>query len=248
MGKIESFMHFQDQIRSLDLKSPPTSLREMYLNYQCRNSFGLSPETKIHRITPKKWYQEDLSGGFLTLPRADKDTWQKPLENPLSNIIDTTSEPNRLIDYGALTSSFYAQCWTSRGNARTTDWEGFSHGQEAVRVSTTIGKLLDRVMQIQDPHYMHRSWISQVDYELTKTIKGIQNKDEVIERMESSGALFALSVAIVEQKHDDENEIRFLYDMSIEPHVEGVQFVDDRNLVRFPFNWEGFVDHIEYQG
>lgn len=83
-------------------------------------------------------------------------TWKDPLENCLANVkaVDTVTGGELLL--GSLVQRYYALCWTERPTATKTDWKNFSHRKPAIRISTTVGKLLDRLMRFEDPIYMHR--------------------------------------------------------------------------------------------
>ncbi|MGM9489547.1 hypothetical protein [Ideonella sp. YS5] len=59
-------------------------------------------------------------------------------------------------------------------------------------------------------------------------------------RLESTGSLLALSAATIQTSYSDEDEVRFLFDNGISPQVSTRL---SRDLIRLPFNWNGFVDN-----
>ena len=243
MNKFEGFNKAQQKIRELDLNSIDLFSSEMLEQYKLRNSFGLNPSKEIHRIFQKDHYDRDRDDNYLTLPITAK-YWNDSLENPLANVKGIDPVKDKEIDYGSLVKKFYALCWTDRANPTSNDWKEFSHGKQAVRISTTVGKLLDRIMSKSDQNYMHRTWLTNVEYKKPYSIQAMKSEKETIERIESSGSLLAASAAVVQKKWSDEDEVRLLFDASIKPDLPGVIYEINNNneLIRIPFNWTDFVD------
>jgi len=242
MDMIENFEREQTKIRGLDLGGHTLDSDAMYRLYQRRNSFGLNPDTRIHRIFQRDFYESDVVNKYLTLPLATATVWADPLENPLADVQDVDSVTGSAIHLGSLVNSFYAVCWTDRALPQPSDWESFSHGKEAVRISTTVGKLMDRMMRIDDSNYMHRSWLVKVEYREPALIKVIKSPNEVYCRMESTGSLLAISTALVRTQFSHEDEVRLLFDASIQPPLPNLNYLNNPNRIRIPFDWTGFVD------
>jgi hypothetical protein len=243
-NNLAGFTAAQDEIGKLDHVGKTSSDICVYLQYQRRNCFGLDLSTKIYRIFQEDYYQEDRDKNQLTLPRADAVIWGSALENPLAAVNEPDPATGGTIDLGSAVRSFFALCWTSRPYATQDDWESFSHGRRAVRIETTIGKLLDRVMLRSDPAYMHRAWVIDVDYQSPSNIRAMQTANGVWQRLESTGHQLALSAATVQTSYKDENEVRFLFDAGIEPKVSTEVSPD---LLTLNFQWNGFVDNITYR-
>ena len=242
MDKIAQFKAEHDEIVKLDHTREAISM-QMYGQYQRRNSFGVDRNKEIHRIFQKEFYDRDIKDQTLTLPLAEAGiTWNDPLENPLANVKTIDIVTRKEILLGSLVQQFYALCWTERPTATKKDWKSFSHRKPAVRISTTIGKLLDRLMHPDDPYYMLRYWVIRVDYKDPTLIQAMQNPDEVYQRMETTGAMLALSAAVIRTQYSDQKEIRLLFDASINPQQQNVTYQEAPKLVRIPFDWNGFVD------
>lgn len=240
MSKLEALEDALNGIRSLGFRGYSPQSEEMYRQFQLRNTFGLAMEMPIHRIFQKDFLEKDISEGFLTLPRASAAIWNDPLENPLSIVREPDVVTGSDIHLGALVSSFHALCWTHRAEPTKSDWANFSHRKEPVRISTTVGKLMDRVMRIDDPGYMHRAWLIGVDYIDISAIQAMQTTAEVYRRMESQGALLALSAAIVRTDYSNEDEVRLLINAGILPPDPLIDVGSE--LIRIPFKWQGFID------
>ena len=246
---IQEIDKYQDQIRSLDFQGVELDSNDMLQVFQRRNSFGLDPRIKIHRIFQTDYFENDLRGGFLTLPQAISSNWNDSLENPLADIHIKEKNTKADIHLGSVVNSMYGSCWTRKEKPDSLDWNSFSHGKPAVRISTTVGKLMDRIMTLSDEAYMHRGWLIHVEYMDHTLIKSMKDPQQIYNRLESQGALLALSAAIVRSSHSDEEEIRLLIDDSIIPQNSSFQRITDgkRKLLRLPFNWDGFVDKQEYK-
>ena len=245
MNKIEILERELENVRRVDLQGNPIHSNAMYRAHQARNSFGLARNVKIHRIFQKEFYESDRANGVLTLPRATASVWGDPLENPLEDVMDVDLITGGNLSLGGLVRSYYALCWTQRPKAKPSDWASFSHGRKAIRISTTVGKLLDRLMDQSDPCYMHRTWLVEVEYEDPNVISAMRNPAEVYSRMDSSGGLLALSAAVVRAQFYDEEETRLLLDNSDGfPWPNGV-VKSNPDLLQIPFDWGGFVDREE---
>lgn len=241
MGKIEVFEEAQRGIRELDFRGFSAQSPEMYRQYQLRNTFGLDRDQKIHRIFQKRFLDFDITNSCLTLPKANANIWKDPLENPLSSIQDIDVVTGQPLNLGSLLNSFYALCWTNRHSSRLEYWNNFSHGVEAVRISTTIGKLMDRLMSLQDSSYMYRVWMIDVEYKTPAIIQAMQNPQEVYRRIDSQGAHLALSAAVVRSQFSGEDEVRLLFDASLST-PPGMAIFDNGKLIRVPFDWSGFIE------
>jgi hypothetical protein len=242
MNKFEEFANAQSKIRLLDLQGKDLSSPEALEQYKLRNSFGLDPATEIHRIFQKDYYEKDVSDGYLTLPVASSTIWNDPLENPLEDVMGIDPVTGGQIDYGSLVRSFYALCWTDRSDHNPKDWGSFSHGKEAIRITTTVGNLLDRLMTTSDRLYMHRTWLIDVEYKNPALIQAMKNPAVVINHMESSGARLAASAAVVRTEFSCENEVRLLFDASTKPELTNVLYFNNKQYIRIPFDWNGFVN------
>lgn len=240
--RVQCFEQAQAEVNRLDFAGKDFRHIEAHRQYQRRNAFGLDRDMKIYRIFQQHYFDDDVKNGSLTLPRASANVWKDPLENPLASIIVTDPQTGQPLHLGSVVNNFYALCWTSREVVTPKDWASFSHGGPAIRIGTTVGKLLDRVMPMSDPCYMHRSWVVDVEYKAPRLIQQMQTPDEVLSRMESTGSMLALSAAVVRTAFSDEEEVRFLFDNGISPAWGTVTTSASPDLVRVPFDWAGFVD------
>lgn len=244
--RVQSFEEAQREIACLDGSGKDAQHLETYRQYQRRNSFGLDPSMKIYRIFQQQYFDYDQTNNCLTLPRATSNVWKDSLENPLASVFETDQQTGLPLHLGSVVSQFYALCWTNRAKPTSTDWASFSHGTTAIRIGTTVGKLIDRVMSISDQCYMHRSWLVDVEYRCPRLIQQMQTSSEVCRRMESTGSMLALSAAVVRTDYSGEDEVRLLFDNGIHPQWSAVTASPSSDLIRIPFDWNGFVDEKIY--
>lgn len=239
-----AFEAAQSEVVRLDHQGVCVADDQMYRAYQWRNSFGVPLDRKIYRIFQKQHYDNDRRAGVLTLPRASATVWADSLENPLAHVSAPDPVTGQTIDFGNLTRNYFALCWTHRAKPTKQDWASFSHGGQAVRVTATAGELLSRFMIKTDSAYMHRTWLIEVAYRSACSIKKMKTLEEVSQRMESTGSLLALSAAIVRSAYSSEDEVRLLFDNGVLPVRTDVD-ASSENLLRIPFDWNGFVESVE---
>jgi hypothetical protein len=245
MSNLDHFQCLNQVVNGLDSRDYGLQSGEMIKAYMRRNMFGIHPETKIHRIFQSEFLEADILHNRITLPAASAGFWKDPLENPLANVAGVDEVTGSDIDYGSLVRPFHALCWTERERASPSDWSSFSHGKPATRITTSAGKLMVRLFTRDDSSYMHRTWLVEVEYAKEDRIKALQNPDEALNRMESTGALLALSAATVRTRFREECEVRLLYDTSLIPRPSGVTLDESKGLVHIPFDWDDFIEKRE---
>lgn len=70
----------------------------------------------------------------------------------------------------------------------------------------------------------------------------MKNPTVVLNHMESTGSMLAASAAVVRTQFSGEDEVRLLFDASVKPELPRVVYMSNHELLRVPFNWDGFVD------
>ena len=246
MCNLDHFRHLNQAVIGLDSRGYSLESGEMIEAYMRRNMFGIQPELKIYRIFQSDFLDADIQHNRITLPAASAGFWMDPLENPLANVAGADEVTGSYIDYGSLVRPFHALCWTLRERASASDWSSFSHGKPATRITTSAGKLMRRLFNRDECSYMHRTWLVKVEYAKEDRIKALQNPTEALSRMESTGALLALSAATVRSSFSDESEVRLLYDTSLLPRPSGVTLDESKGLVHIPFDWNDFIENSEH--
>lgn len=242
MKASERFEAAEQHIRELDSAGIALDSEVMACEFRRRNSLGIDPGTTISRIWRREFLEADMADNRLSLPKADRVVWNDPLENPLAGVRGKDDESGLSIDYGAIVRRFYGQCWSRRSLPSRADWDRFSPGNEAVWVSTTVAKLLDRLMLPTDNAYMHRTWLVEVEYKRPEQIRAMMNPDGVLNRLDPSGVLLALSAATVRSSNMSEDELRLVYNASLVPLPPGVREIAHAGVIHIPFDWTDFID------
>jgi hypothetical protein len=246
VNKSEYFSERCRRIRELDAAGYSIDSAEIFEAYMQRNMLGLDPNKKISRIFQTAYLEADIRAGVITLSRIVDGFWKDKLENPLAKVAVRDEVAGGTIEYGAVVKSLYGQCWTHRRRPTKSDWESFSHGNPASRITTTAKKLIERIADSIDSSYMHRTWLIEVEYLREDRIRSMQTAEGVIERLEPTGAALALSAATVRSTYIDEDEVRLLFDAAFFPLPPGVGAADsDPRLLQIPFDWDGVIEDRE---
>lgn len=175
----------------------------------------LSPETRIYRIFPRKRFLElfNENQNALVLPTK----WEDPFENAILNaeVRTASGEVGRF----GFHDDVYGQCWTLQ-TASDAMWQIYSRAKDAVRLRTTVGKLLTSLGSTQNQWANTTSFIGRVHYHSERRLKEIgrtlfQNDDR-----ESS---IARSLLMKRKAYKHENEVRLIYiERTPEKHPNGV--------------------------
>jgi hypothetical protein len=88
---------------------------------------------------------------------------------------------------------------------------------------------------------MHRTWLIDVEYKNPALIQAMKNPAGVVNHMESSGSILAASAVVVRTAFSCENEVRLLFDGSIKPELTGVSYLNNKQCLRIPLDWNDFV-------
>lgn len=185
----------------------------MNLNH---NVFGkITERTRIYRIFPRNYFFqlfEDRQNALI-LPTK----WKDPFENVILRAeVRTKAGKKGRFDFH---DDVYGQCWTLE-RASDAMWQIYSRDQDAIRVRTTVGKLIKSLRTANGNWADTTCFIGRVKYlkeselrEFGKTVfeTGLSADD------------VAKSLTVKRKAYKHENEVRLIY---IEPtkakHNDGV--------------------------
>jgi hypothetical protein len=197
-----------DEIRIADMRgAPPSEMKKLYAEL-C--AIGLDLKQPIHRIFQLNHLREDLERGCLTHVRVSPETWHDPYENPLLNR-EFREKAGEIISVKELLNSFFGICWTVNCQESLKHWRVFSHGNLSVRVSTTVGKLLAGVMNLENQFYMLSHFLGKVNYHAQSDIDRWLQDANYKDFPDPLGHKFASTLLMLRQCFDDEDEARLLY-------------------------------------
>ena len=175
----------------------------------------LSPEMKIYRIFQRKYFFElfeDKQNALLS-----PTNWNDPFENVFLNSTVKTRTGER----GSLgfRNDVYAQCWTL---ARTSDamWQIYSREEDAIRVRTTVGKLIESLRSAHGEWADVCCFVGRVEY---LSEKRLTRFGETVFRHGISPEAIARSLLAKRLAYKHEREVRLIF---FEPrcvqHARGV--------------------------
>lgn len=163
----------------------------------------IGPETKIYRIFPRdrflQLFQEEQNA--LVLPTM----WDDPFENAIlkAEVRTSTGELGSF----SFHSDVYGQCWTLE-TASDAMWQIYSRNSDAVRVRTTVGRLIESLSASQGDWAHVSCFIGRVEYMSEKRLRKFGStvfKDGV------TPDAVAQSLLAKRRAYKHENEVRLIY-------------------------------------
>lgn len=210
-----------------------------------QNAFDIPLETPIFRIFQFKYFIEDVKNEQLTLVKPAPETWGDPLENPLLNH-EFPYENGKVVTFKEIMNKYWGLSWTIDDVESYANWLNFSHNNLAVRVKTTVHKLLDRIMNLQNIYFMIDYHIGKVEYCNEKEILDWISNSSYLDFIDSLGQSTAISLMTLCDDLTDEKEIRLVYSYGPQEDNKWVKenVIIADGLCRHPFSWENVVDEI----
>ena len=163
----------------------------------------ISPDTKIFRIMSQEYFFQLFEEQTNTLVRPSK--WNDPFENVFlkSPVLASNGEIGRFEFH----QDVYAQCWTLE-RASNAMWEIYSRNQDAIRIRTTVGKLIDSLRAANSDLADTTCFIGRVKYQRVKELKKFgKNMFDWFDRAEG----IAQSLLLKRPEFRYENEVRLIY-------------------------------------
>lgn len=204
-------------------------------------------DTKIYKILKKEYFFElfEYKKNALVLPKK----WQDPFENVILNAEVRTGrgESGRF----SFHEHVYGQCWT-RHTASDAMWQIYSEKKNAVRVRTTVGKLINSLNAAQGSWADATCFIGKVNYMGEARLKEFARtifKDDI------TPEAIARSLLVKRNAYKHEREVRLIYiERKDTKHANGVYKYDidphalfDQAMIdpRVPSNeYERFKKHV----
>lgn len=211
--------------------------------YILRNALNLNLDSPIYRIVELEYLFGDLREKCLSHTKIDKLNWGDTNENPLLGREFTDVVTGGVLTLDALVCSVYGCCWTAIPMNSLCEWAIFSRRKPSVRLQSTPRKLLNAVMDVNNPSYMHQHIIGKMEYATDVEIEKYFSDPNWEKYLDGIGQGIALSFLRLNESLSDENEVRLMYDHLVEGWAQSnVRIVG--NHAKVPFNWVGVVDNI----
>lgn len=176
-------------------------------------------ETRIYRIFPRNRFLQLFkeNQNALVLPAK----WDDPFENVFlqADVVSANREKGRF----GFHDDVYGQCWTLE-TASDAMWQIYSREKDAVRVRTTVEKLISSLMSAHGKWAAATCFIGRVSYLSESKLKEFGRtafKDY------SGSEAIARSLLVKRRAYKHENEVRLIYiERSGTKHGNGVYTYD----------------------
>lgn len=176
-------------------------------------------DTKIYKILKRDYFFELFEDGqnALVLPRK----WQDKFENVILKAEVRTASGER--GTFAFHDDVYGQCWTLH-TASDAMWQIYSDKKNAVRVRTTVGRLIDSLHAAHDDWAHATCFIGKVQYMGERRLEefaGTIFKDGI------TPEAIARSLLVKRNAYKHEREVRLIYiERNNTKHADGVYKYD----------------------
>lgn len=172
--------------------------------------------TKIYRIFPRARFRELFAEKMNAL--VSPSMWSDPFENAILKAkIVTTS--GKLMGRFSFHSDVYGQCWSTE-KASDAMWQIYSRSEDAIRVRTTVGQLIDSLSGVHGEWAASTCFIGRVEYFYENELKAFGRN--IFKNTDKSRAI-AQSLLAKRRAYMHEKEVRLIYiDRDSNKHPDGV--------------------------
>lgn len=223
----------------------PLSSDEEIALFAEKNSIDVHLDLPVYRIFKFEQFLNDFENATMTLVRASPIIWSEKYENPLlKHVIQMDGEEIHLDE---LMKNYYALCWTYNSEDIQKNWDSFAGYDSAVRVKTTVRKLMMGLMRTSDPYRSLRYFAGRVQYLTTAQIDIWRSKVTLHEILDSRGDALARTLFTVPSDYRQEKEVRILYSAPSQ-HDKSAQFSDvkfEGDLSVHRFSWIDVLEEIK---
>lgn len=186
----------------------------------------IADDTRIYRIFPRKRFQQLFreSRNALVLPTR----WNDPFENVIlkAEVLAPGGEKGQF----SFHDDVYGQCWTLE-TASDAMWQIYSRNRNAVRVRTTVGRLIGSLRAAHGQWADSSCFIGRVQY-LTET--KLKDFGRTVFKNYPGAEAIARSLLVKRKAYTHENEVRLIYiERTNTKHENGVYgyALDPRRLI-----------------
>lgn len=190
--------------------------------------------TKIYRIFPRERFQQLFTEEMNALVLPSK--WSDPFENAILKAKVVTTDGKEIGRF-SFHSDVYGQCWTTE-KASDAMWQIYSKNKDAIRVRTTVGKLIKSLGDVHGEWSASTCFIGRVNYIREDELKDFGRN--VFKQADKSQAI-AKSLLAKRRAYMHEKEVRIIYiDRHKSKHPKGVY--------KYHFDPRGVIDQIMVDG
>lgn len=186
----------------------------------------INDRTTIYRIFPRNRFLQlfEESQNALVLPTK----WDDPFENVFlqADVVSANGEKGHF----GCHDDVYGQCWTLE-TASDAMWQIYSRDKDAVRVRTTVGKLIGSLRSIHGKWAEATCFIGRVDYLRESKLKEF---GRTVFKDYSGSEAIARTLLVKRRAYKHENEVRLIHiERGGTKHVNGVYTykLDPRDII-----------------
>ena len=189
----------------------------------------IARDTTIYRVFPRDRFFQLFQEGKNALVWPTK--WEDPFENfILKSPVRTAS--GEVGKFG-FQNDVYGQCWTLH-KASDAMWRIYSRDMDAVRLRTTVGKLLESICAANKGNEMDRCLIGRVTYPTEPKLKKLA---QTVFKDGLNAKAVAQSLLVKRKAFKHEKEVRIIY-------FEGEPTKHENGVYKYPLNPLTVFDQI----
>ena len=164
---------------------------------------GIGRNAQIYRVFPRDYFFAlfESRRNALVLPQK----WEDPFENVIlkSAVVTAAGRAESFTFH----ENVYGQCWT-RETASDAIWQIYSRKKDAIRVRTTVGRLIDSLCAAHGDGARDACFIGNVEYLRDGELNAL---GRTIFKRGITPAAIAHSVLLKRRAYKHENEVRLVY-------------------------------------
>jgi len=189
----------------------------------------INAKTIIYRIFPRDRFFE------LFDEKRNVLVWPTKWEDPFENFILRSRVRNAAGEIGefGFHKDVYGQCWTLL-KASDAMWRIYSPKKDAVRVRTTVGKLLESLCAANKGKEESRCFIGKVSY---PTEPKLAKFARTVFKDGSNSEAVARSLLAKRKAFEHEKEVRVIY-------FKGDPIMDDKGIYKYPLDPHSVFDQV----
>lgn len=232
-----------DQIIRMDMKhASPQEKKPLYIK---RNCFDVTEDCEIYRIFELRYLLNDIRDSKFSLvsPLLYKDRY----ENPLYNRVFISRDTGEGVTLNGIVENLYVSPWTIDPEEKPLYYPLYAEENLGMRVKSTVGKVMDAMMNLDNPGHMLQFHSGAVDYyEKVEIDKWIAMSD-LNEFLDSLGHLSVQSLMALRNKFSAEKEVRFVFTHF--PHDQDNEFISEhvsikKGICNHPIDWLSVIDEV----
>jgi hypothetical protein len=217
-------------------------MKKLYIKQNC---FDVDEDFPVYRIFELPNQLADIRNSKFSLvnPAVYKDRY----ENPLLNWV-FTDETGESFTLNGVIENYYVSPWTYEEVENPYSWILYTRNNNmGIRIKTTVGKIMDEMLNLYNPFYMLQFHAGKVDYFDKEDIDKWLAESHYTDFLDSLGQMSVSSLMALRNKFSDEKEIRFAF--SHIPSDKDNQFVIDNvtikdGICKHPLQWRPIIDEI----